>query len=78
MYDGSIINYSTTENFLHEKMLNKLELFDKKGEIFNVVLDECHYISVWGHSFNPGYLALSKAIYEKIKNGQITMFTATA
>lgn len=76
--EESIINYSTTENFLHEKMLNYLETLDKNNEIFNVVLDECHYISVWGHSFNPGYLALSKAIIEKIKNAQITMFTATA
>ena len=76
--EESIINYSTTENFLHEKMLNYLETLDKNNEIFNVVLDECHYISVWGHSFNPGYLALSKAIIEKLKNAQITMFTATA
>ena len=74
----SIINYSTTETFLHEKMLNYLEFLDKNNEIFNIVLDECHYISVWGHSFNPAYLALSKAIVEKIKNAQITMFTATA
>lgn len=74
----SIINYSTTENFLHEKMLQYLEVLDKNNEIFNVVLDECHYISVWGHSFNPSYLALSKVIVEKIKNAQITMFTATA
>jgi len=76
--EESIINYSTTETFLHEKMLNYLEKSDKNNEIFNIVLDECHYISVWGHSFNPTYLALSKAIVEKIKNAQITMFTATA
>jgi len=78
MTEESIINYSTTETFLHEKMLNYLEMSDKNNEIFNIVLDECHYISVWGHSFNPTYLALSKAIVEKIKNAQITMFTATA
>ena len=78
MTEESIINYSTTETFLHEKMLNYLEMSDKNNEIFNIVLDECHYISVWGHSFNPAYLALSKAIVEKIKNAQITMFTATA
>ena len=76
--EESIINYSTTETFLHEKMLNYLEKSDKNNEIFNIVLDECHYISVWGHSFNPAYLALSKAIVENIKNAQITMFTATA
>ena len=78
MPEESIINYSTTETFLHEKMLSYLEMSDKNNEIFNIVLDECHYISVWGHSFNPAYLALSKAIVEKIKNAQITMFTATA
>jgi len=78
MTNESIINYSTTETFLHEKMLNYLEKSDKNNEIFNIVLDECHYISVLGHSFNPAYLALSKAIVEKIKNAQITMFTATA
>lgn len=76
--EESIINYSTTETFLHEKMLNYLEILDKNNEIFNIVLDECHYVSLWGHSFNPAYLALSKAIVEKIKNAQITMFTATA
>jgi len=76
--EESIINYSTTENFLHERMLNYLEVLDKNNEIFNVVLDECHYISVWGHSFNPGYLALSKALVDKLRNAQITMFTATA
>jgi len=74
----SIINYSTTETFLHEKMLKYLEMSDSNNEIFNIVLDECHYVSVWGHSFNPSYLALSKALMEKIKNAQITMFTATA
>jgi len=74
----SIINYSTTETFLHEKMLEYLEKLDRNNEIFNIVLDECHYISVWGHSFNPSYLALGKAIVSKIKNAQITMFTATA
>lgn len=74
----SIINYSTTETFLHDRMLKYLELSDSNNEIFNIVLDECHYISVWGHSFNPSYLALSKVIVEKIKNAQITMFTATA
>lgn len=74
----SIINYSTTETFLHERMLNYLEKLDQNNEIFNIVLDECHYISVWGHSFNPTYLSLSKVIVEKIKNAQITMFTATA
>ena len=78
MTEESIINYSTTENFLHERMLQHLEILDKKNEIFNVVLDECHYISVWGHSFNPSYLALSQSIVERIKNAQITMFTATA
>ena len=76
--EESIINYSTTETFLHERMLEYLEKQDQNNEIFNIVLDECHYISVWGHSFNPSYLALSKAIVEKIKNAQITMFTATA
>jgi len=78
MTEESIINYSTTETFLHEKMLMYLEKLDNENEIFNIVLDECHYISVWGHSFNPTYLALSKAIVAKIKNAQITMFTATA
>ena len=76
--EESIINYSTTETFLHEKMLDYLERSDQNNEIFNIVLDECHYISVWGHSFNPSYLALSKVIVDKIKNAQITMFTATA
>ena len=76
--EESIINYSTTETFLHERMLEYLEKQDQNNEIFNIVLDECHYISVWGHSFNPSYLALSKAIVENIKNAQITMFTATA
>jgi len=59
-------------------MLEYLEKLDRNNEIFNIVLDECHYISVWGHSFNPSYLALGKAIVSKIKNAQITMFTATA
>lgn len=76
--EESIINYSTTEIFLHEKMLDYLETLDKNNEIFNIVLDECHYISVWGHSFKPSYLSLSKAIVDKIKNAKITMFTATA
>lgn len=76
--EESVINYSTTEIFLHEKMLEYLEVLDKNDEIYNVVLDECHYISVWGHSFKPSYLSLSKAIVDKIKNAQITMFTATA
>ena len=76
--NGNLIYYTIPDVFLNYELNEKLAKEDKNDCIYNIVLDECHNISLWGHQFDPTYFSLSKNILNNFKNCNVTMFTATA
>lgn len=76
--NGNLIYYTIPDVFLNYELNEKLAKEDKNDRIYNIVLDECHNISLWGHQFDPTYFSLSKNILNNFKNCNVTMFTATA
>ena len=76
--NGNLIYYTIPDVFLNYELNEKLAKEDKNDCIYNIVLDECHNISLWGHQFDPVYFSLSKNILNNFKNCNVTMFTATA
>lgn len=76
--NGNLIYYTIPDVFLNNELNDKLAYEDTKDNIYNIVLDECHNISLWGHQFEPTYFSLSKNIITNFKNCNVTMFTATA
>lgn len=52
------------------------------GSISQVVVDECHCVSEWGHEFRPAYLSLSRIIKERTtrlgSSAPIVALTGTA
>lgn len=54
------------ERFLMENFRNLLQDFQSNfGSISQVVVDECHCVSEWGHDFRPAYLSLSRIIRDR-------------
>lgn len=76
--NSNLIYYAIPDVFLNYELNKKLSNEDSKDQIYNIVLDECHNISLWGHQFDPTYFSLSKNIITNFKNCNVTMFTATA
>lgn len=76
--NGNLIYYTIPDVFLNYELNEKLSREDNNDKIYNIVLDECHNISLWGHQFDPTYFSLSKNIINNFKNCNVTMFTATA
>ena len=76
--NGNLIYYTIPDVFLNCDLNDKLSREDAYDRIYNIVLDECHNISLWGHQFDPTYFSLSKNIISSFKNCNVTMFTATA
>jgi len=37
------------------------------GEVSQVVIDECHCVSEWGHDFRPSYLSLGRIVKDRTK-----------
>lgn len=54
------------ERFLMENFRTLLQDYQSSfGAITQVVVDECHCVSEWGHDFRPAYLSLSRIVRDR-------------
>ena len=71
--------FISPERFQKEEFRNILIDLNQTNLIQNIILDEVHCLSEWGHDFRPSYLALVNTIVNSIKiKVPIVSLTATA
>lgn len=58
----------TPERFLIASFRDDLsEYRAMRGDIAQIVIDECHCVSEWGHEFRPAYLSLSRIARDRTR-----------
>lgn len=68
----------TPEKFLNDFSLrNLLHCLHLRGILRRIVFDECHTISLWGHSFRPSYIKLCQTL-TNFNGANFLCLTATA
>ena len=73
----------TPERFLMESFREDLKRYRAlRGDIAQIVIDECHCVSEWGHEFRPAYLSLSRIARDRTRrldvSAPLTALTGTA
>ena len=68
----------TPEKFLKSTILRGIiHCLHLRGVLKRIVMDECHCLSLWGHSFRPSYLELCKSLTDFV-GANFLCLTATA
>ena len=58
----------TPERFLIASFRDDLaEYRAMRGDVAQIVIDECHCVSEWGHEFRPAYLSLSRIVRDRTR-----------
>lgn len=71
------------ERFLMAGFRDLLDTYQAAyGAVTQVVVDECHCVSEWGHDFRPAYLSLSRIVRERTRrlgsSAPVVALTGTA
>jgi ATP-dependent DNA helicase RecQ len=70
---GSRFLLIAPERFLMQGFRDNLRQFQIAcGEISQVIIDECHCVSEWGHDFRPAYLSLSRIAKERTERMKVS------
>ena len=65
---GSRFLLLTPERFLIATFRDDLSEYRAlRGDVAQIVVDECHCVSEWGHEFRPAYLSLSRIVRDRTR-----------
>lgn len=55
------------ERFLIEGFRKTIDEYSVHGRITQIVIDECHCVSEWGHDFRPAYLSVARISRDRFR-----------
>ena len=74
----STLVYSTPEEIQGECYFELLRQLESTSKLGYINIDECHQMSVWGHSFKAEYFTLIKQLFTEVSATQFLLFSATS